>query len=111
MQTENQQPWQDGAEVFFILADQSIVPVQKHPPQGFYVKGIIQSNKFTPKSTVLGIGELAKESKDGRYGWLELTSKKFYPMESNRMADTPFVKGYMTKAGFFPSVREVSSQP
>ncbi len=108
MQDKNQQLWQDGTEVYFILSDQSVIQEPKHPPFDFYVKGIIQGNKFVPKSTVLGIGELAKE---GRYGWLELHSKEFFPMESDRMALTPFVKGYMTTGGFVPSMREVFSEP
>jgi hypothetical protein len=107
MQT-TQQEWQEGSEVFFILRNQNIVPVKKAPPDCFYVKGIIEDGKFIPKGNVLGVGELAKS---GRYGWLELSSKEFFPMESDKKALTPFVKGYMTDDGFMPSIREIFSEP
>lgn len=98
----------DNTEVFFILNTQEIVPAQKQVPSSFYVTGIIKNSEFINKSQVLGTGELAT---DGRYGWLELKSKKFNPMESAKKAITPFVKGYLTKEGFIPSSREVFSEP
>jgi hypothetical protein len=107
----NMQVYQDiteGTEVFFILLNQKIVPLEKNPPDSFYVKGTITSKKFKPQSQVLGIGELATA---GRYGWLELNTLDFHPMESDRKADTPFVKGYMTPKGFVPSLREVIDTP
>lgn len=99
---------QDGTEVFFILRNQQVTQVQKLPPDSFYVKGIIENGDFIPKSTVLGTGELATT---GRYGWLELTTGEFVPMESGKKAVTPFTKGYMTDAGFIPSVRDVFTEP
>jgi len=105
---ETEQQWHDGAEAIFILANQAVIQTQKHPPDGFYVKGVLENGVFRPKTGVLGIGELAT---DGRYGWLELNSKEFFPMESDRRALTPFVKGYMTDRGFMPSVREVFDEP
>lgn len=104
----NEQEWQNGSEVFFILNNQQLIEAQKYPPDGFYIKGIIEEQKFIPKSTVLGAGELAKT---GRYGWLELHSCTFHPMESDKKALTPFVKGYMTDNGFLPSVRDVFEEP
>lgn len=98
----------DGTEVFFILFDQKVVEAPKQVPESFYIKGVIEGGQFTPKSDVLGVGELAKE---GRYGWLELSSREFYPMESDKKALTPFVKGYMTGKGFMPSMREVFKEP
>ena len=100
--------WQNGTEVFFILNNQEVVHVQKYIPEGFYIKGVIMNGEFEPKSGVLGTGELAKT---GRYGWLELKSKEFYPMESDRKAFTPFVKGYITPQGFIPSLRDVFDEP
>lgn len=112
MQGHTQENWHDGTEVFFILNTQQIVPVQnKQTPQSFYVKGIIEEGQFNPKSGVLGIGELAGQDA-GRYGWLELLSREFYPMESDRKAMTPFVKGYMIpNKGFVPSHRDVFNEP
>lgn len=108
MQGNNKEIWQENTEVFFILRNQQMEEVQKNVPSSFYVKGIITNGEFIPKSGVLGIGELATS---GRYGWLELKSKEFYPMESDRKVITPFVKGYMTDNGFVPSVREVFDAP
>jgi hypothetical protein len=104
MQDKSPNPWQDGTEVVFILANQKLIESPRIAPEGFYVRGIMENNQFKPKSAILGIGELAT---NGRYGWLELISKEFFPMESDRKALTPFVKGYITKTGFIPSVREV----
>lgn len=102
----------DGAEVFFILRDQKIVPIaaDKTIPSSFYIKGVIEGGDFVPKSAVLGVGDLAKDGT--RYGWLELKAKEFYPMESDKKALTPFVKGYITSDGsFVPSMREVFDEP
>lgn len=99
---------EDGSEAFFILLDQSIVEAHKQTPEHLYIKGVIEGGRFSPKSEILGVGDLAKE---GRYGWLELSSKQFYPMESDKRAITPFVKGYMTQEGFAPSTREVYKNP
>lgn len=99
---------QDGSEVFFILLNQQFVAAQKQTPESFYIKGVIEHGEFTPKSEILGIGELAKS---GRHGWLELSSREFFPMESGRKATTPFVKGYMQDAGFVPSIRTVFTEP
>src|SRR5262245_18717332 len=104
MQDSIEQKWQDSTEVYFLLATQEMIEVKKHPPEGFYVKGVVEGGQFVPKSSILGIGELAKE---GRYGWLELNTKEFFPMESDRKATTPFVKGFQTEGGFIPSVRDV----
>lgn len=98
----------DSTEVFFILKNQEIIPAQKLVPDSFYVTGIIRNGQFIHKSQVLGIGELATS---GRYGWLELNSKEFNPMESPKKAITPFVKGYLTKGGFVPANREIYSEP
>lgn len=105
---EHENSWPDNTEVFFVLSTQEILPQQKQVPTSFYVSGIIRNGEFVNKSQVLGIGELAT---DGRYGWLELQSKEFNPMESSKKAQTPFVKGYLTKKGFVPSSREVFSEP
>lgn len=102
------QEWQEGSEVFFLLLPNKIIPLEKNPPTGFYVKGIIENRRFKPLSQVLGIGELESS---GRYGWLELSSQEFFPMESDRKAEVPFVKGYMTKEGFVPSIRDVIDTP
>lgn len=99
---------QEGAEVFFVLKNREIVPSQKAPPEGFYVRGKIERGRFRPKSMVLGIGDLAS---DGRYGWLELNSKEFFSMESDQKADMPFIKGYLIKEEFKPSEREVIDAP
>jgi hypothetical protein len=103
-----QEPLRDGTDVFFILFDQKIIEAPKQVPESFYIKGVIEGGEFNPKSDILGVGELAKE---GRYGWLELLSKEFYPMESDKKAVTPFVKGYMVGKGFVPSMREVFKEP
>lgn len=108
MQQSVQEQVMDGAEVFFILKDRKLILAQRHPPESFYIKGMMENGRFIPKSTVLGIGDLAQ---DGRYGWLELHSKEFFPMESDRKAITPFVKGYMQQDNFVPSVREIYSEP
>ncbi len=100
--------YQNGSEVFLVLRDQQIQGSQKHPPSTFYIKGLMENNEFVPKSSILGNGELATK---GRYGWLELGSCEFFPMESDKRAKTPFVKGYMTPEGFFPSARDVFSEP
>lgn len=105
-----QMQWQDGTEVFFILHNQQMIPAEKHTPDQFYIKGQISNGAFMPTSEVLGIGEMGTGN-DGRYGWLELHSRQFFPMESDKRADTPFVKGYMTKQGFVPSLRDVLSEP
>lgn len=102
--------WPDNTDVFFVLNSQEIILAQKQVPNSFYVAGIIRNNEFVSKSQVLGIGELA-QSGSGRYGWLELTSKEFNPMESSKKAVTPFVKGYVTKEGFVPSSRTIFSEP
>jgi hypothetical protein len=108
MHDNNPESWHNGTEVFFILRNQQITEVHKETPEDFYIKGLIEDGGFIPKSNVLGIGELARS---GRYGWLELISKEFYPMESDKKANTPFVKGYMTDQGFVPSMREVFDEP
>lgn len=100
--------WQEGAEVFFVLKSREVVPSQKAPPTGFYVRGKIERGRFKPKSMVLGIGDLATS---GHYGWLELNSKEFFPMESDRKADMPFIKGYIVKDEFKPSERDVIDAP
>lgn len=105
---KNDQNWQEGAEVFFVLKSREVIPSQKAPPEGFYVRGKIERGRFKPKSMVLGIGDLAK---GGHYGWLELNSKEFFPMESDRKADMPFIKGYLIKEEFKPSEREVIDAP
>lgn len=106
--TMQEKEWRDGMEVFFVLHNQELMQVQRQTPEGFYVKGIIVGGQFMPKTTVLGVGDLAQS---GRYGWLELNTKEFFPMESPKKALTPFVKGYMTNNGFVPSSREVFSEP
>lgn len=98
----------DGSEVLFILNEQKIVPSPKTLPQSFYIKGVWENNSFKATSKVLGTGSLASQ---GRYGWLELQSKKFFPMESDQRAQTPFVKGYITDQGFVPSERDVIDTP
>lgn len=108
MQGTEQEALTDGTEVFFVLRNQQVIQVQKQGPENFYIKGIIEEGEFVPKSGILGNGELAKS---GRYGWLELGSREFFPMESDKKASTPFVKGYMTPQGFIPSMREVFSEP
>lgn len=108
MQNKNPEGFDDGTEVFFVLSDQQLVHVQKQTPEGFYIKGLIESGEFVPKSPVLGNGELSEK---GRYGWLELGSREFFPMESDKRATTPFVKGHMTQKGFVPSLRDVFSEP
>lgn len=109
MHNQEQQVWQDGTEVFFILRNQQIIQAQKQVPESFYIKGLIEGGEFIPKSGVLGVGDLAKNG--GRYGWLELISKQFHPMESDKKAQTPFIKGYMTEKGFVPSVRDLAQEP
>lgn len=108
MQETNREQWDNGAEVFLILRDQKLIQASRHAPDSFYVKGIIEEGQFTPKSDVLGVGDLGKA---GRYGWLELGSKEFHAMESDKKAQTPFVKGYITEKGFVPSMREVFREP
>lgn len=108
MQEESQEQLQDGTDVFFILRNQELIQSMKHPPDSFYIKGIIENGDFLPRSAILGVGEMAKA---GRYGWLELSSREFFPMESDKKAVTPFVKGYMTDKGFIPSVRDVFDEP
>lgn len=98
----------DGSEVFFVLKNNSVISAQKTPPEGFYIKGQIQGGRFIATSEVLGIGQLATA---GRYGWLELNSAEFFPMESDQKADSPFVKGYITPQGFVPSERDVIDIP
>lgn len=101
--------WPDNTEVYFILNNQEVVLAQKSVPTSFYVAGVIKNGEFVNKSQVLGHGDLATS---GRYGWLELTSKEFNPMESSKKAITPFVKGYLTKNGeFIPSSRDIYSEP
>jgi hypothetical protein len=106
--THINQDWVEGTELFFLLLPQKLVVAEKSPPEGFYIKGLLNNKKFKPTSQVLGIGELATS---GRYGWLELNSQEFHPMESEKKAMTPFVKGYMTPQGFLPSLREVIDAP
>lgn len=108
MDYTSEDQWQNGSEVFYILHNQKIVAAQKQVPEEFYVKGLMEEGEFLPKSGVLGMGDLAK---DGRYGWLELHTKEFFPMESDKKAITPFVKGYMTGKGFVPSARDVFEEP
>ena len=98
----------DGSEAVFLISSQSVVVDTKSKPEGFYIKGTIHAGKFHPTSEVLGIGELATK---GRYGWLELNSRIFFPMESDQKANTPFIKGYLTDDGFVPSLREVIDTP
>lgn len=98
----------EGSDAFFMLCDQKVIEANKQPPETFYIKGIIDSGEFLPKSDVLGVGDLAT---NGRYGWLELKSKEFFPMESDKKAETPFVKGYVTDKGFVPSTRTVFDEP
>ncbi|MCA9507282.1 MAG: hypothetical protein KC505_02530 [Myxococcales bacterium] len=108
METQKHSTFNDGTEVFFILKNQNVVNNQKTLPNDFYVKGIMENGRFKATSQVLGLGELATQ---GRYGWIELNSKEFFPMESDQKANTPFVKGYMTDSGFYPSEREVIDAP
>lgn len=107
--TSKTQNFSDGTELFFVLKDQSVISAQKaEVPKSFYVKGILENGRFKVTSNVLGLGELATS---GRYVWLELGSGEFFPMESDQKANTPFVKGYVTKEGFVPSEREVINTP
>jgi|JI10StandDraft_1071094.scaffolds.fasta_scaffold1505630_1 hypothetical protein len=109
MNLSSEERIENNSEVFFILSNQTIIRAQKTMPQGFYVKGSMEGGKFIAKSDVLGVGNLATS---GRYGWLELQSKSFFPMESDRKALAPFVKGYQNAAGdFVPSEREVINIP
>ncbi len=108
MQNKNQEGIADGTEVFFVLRTQHLVPAQKQTPESFYIKGLIEDGEFVPKSGILGNGELSTK---GRYGWLELGSRAFFPMESDKKASTPFVKGYQTPQGFEPSTRDIYSEP
>lgn len=103
--TRKTQVFSDGTEVFFCLKNQSVL---SSAPDGFYVKGIMENGRFNATSNVLGLGQLATS---GRYGWVELNSGEFFPMESDQKANTPFVKGYITKDGFIPSEREVIDTP
>lgn len=100
--------WVEGTELFFLLLPQKIVVAEKNPPDGFYVKGLVSNRKFKPMSQILGIGEMANS---GRYGWLEINTQEFHPMESDKKAQTPFVKGYMGPKGFSPSIRDVIDAP
>lgn len=100
---------QDGTKVFFILDERQVIPAQKHMPNSFYVEGVIEDGKFVSKSNVMGVGEMAASGE--QYGWLELSTVEFHPMESARKAETPFVKGFMTRKKFKPSNREVFNAP
>ena len=102
------QTLQEGTEVFFVINTREIILSQKATPEGFYVRGKIERGRFRPKGGVLGIGNLATE---GRYGWLEINTKEFFPMESDKKADMPFLKGYMVEDEFKPSEREVIDGP
>ncbi len=100
----------EGREVFFVFGTRSYVEAGPEIPSGFYAKGQIVNNKFVPTSGVLGVGDLAKNG--GRYGWLELNTKNFFPMESDQEAQVPFVKGYLQREEVFvPSNREIYSSP
>lgn len=99
----------EGQEVYYILSKGEIEPHSKDRPNTFYIEGSIREGRFFPKSKVLGVGDLGK---DGRYGWLELNTNEFSPMESGKGAVTPFVKGYQSQSGsFVPSDREVYTTP
>ncbi len=98
----------EGYEVIFTLRSQSVKQRDKDIPLDFYVLGKIVDGQFITTSEVLGQGELATK---GRKGWLELNSKEFFPEESGRRAQTPFVSGYMTDRGFVPSKREIAISP
>ena len=106
--TQLNQDWVDGTDLFFLLLPQKIVIAEKNPPEGFYVKGLVNNKKFKPTSQVLGIGEMASS---GRYSWLEINTQEFHAMESDKKAVTPFVKGYMTPKGFLPALRDVIDAP
>lgn len=108
MQIKTDHDLGEGADVFFLFRTKEIIAAQKTPPEGFYVRGKIERGRFRPKSGVLGVGDLAR---GGRYGWLELNSKDFFPMESDRKADMPFVKGYVNDNNFIPSERDVIDSP
>ena len=101
---------QDGTEVFFVFSNQQFIEATTEIPKGFYIKGAMAGGKFAPSSGVLGIDDLATSG--GRYGWLELNSQQFFPMESDQEAQTPFVKGYLSQTKtFLPSHREVFQTP
>ena len=98
----------EGHEVLFILRSQSVKKRDSEIPLDFYVLGKIADGQFISTSDVLGQGDLANS---GRKGWLELNSKEFFPEESGRRAQTPFVSGYMTDKGFLPSKRKIAITP
>lgn len=108
---QQEAPSPEGSEFFLLLSNGEMIPIGKNNPNGFYVRGEVRESKFYPISEVLGTGELATTA-DGRYGWFELTDRKFYEMQSGRQAQVPFVKGYYSdRKGFLPSVRMVFQAP
>ncbi len=40
------QDWVEGTELFFLLLPQKIVMAEKNPPDGFYVKGLVNNKNL-----------------------------------------------------------------
>ena len=85
MNAQLNQDWVEGTELFFLLLPQKLVLAEKNPPEGFYIKGLVNNKKFKPTSQILGIGELATS---GRYGWLELNTQEFFHGIGEKSPDT-----------------------
>ena len=91
-------------EVYFLLKDASRTSSLPSMQSGFYVVGLVENNRFLPVSGVLGNDDFKD---DGRKGWLELGRGKFYLEQSGQAKLSPYIDGYLTKEGFFPSSREI----
>ena len=80
------------------------VSATRNTPTGFYVRGHMEDGQFVPEGKILGDGSLDVE---GRAGWMELPSGKFFPFHAAKSPKSPYVKGHMTPNGFVPSTREL----
>lgn len=104
---DSRHPIKNGDLFILDLSTGSKNPARDAEPKGFFVRGHMKENSFIPESMqILGDGELAQTGA-GLPGWYELNICQFFPMQTGRAPASPYVNGFMTKAGFVPSSRQI----
>lgn len=89
---------------FLLLEDGSVH--DGAPPEGLYVKGRRDGERFAPTGDVEGEGLLGEA---GQPGWMELSSGTFYGDQTGRPPAPPYLRGYREPSGTFrPASRTVT---
>ncbi|MHA2299175.1 MAG: hypothetical protein ACXADA_24360 [Candidatus Hodarchaeales archaeon] len=94
----------DREKGYLLLVDGSIHSESEEQPNGFFVRGFVEGDRFYPEGDIEGEGTLTT----GSTGWLELSTGTFHGMQTSRPPFPPYIEGIMTPEGFLPSSRKIN---